>query len=662
MSHAPPAPSSLAPRHLSLTSADEAYTWPRKNFEALAGLGVLGLLVPTALGGRGENHVCASMVVETLARFGCASTAMCYVMHTGAVAALLLRHHTSATAQALLRRLDRDVLVGTLSYSDPATGGHFWYPLSSKAREAPDGRWHVLKWASWTTSAGFADWYVVQTTSPAFGGAYANLSCFLAMADEVRANVSDWAALGLHGNQSGPMLVDALLTADRLVGPVGDGAKSNDEVVDPFFLLLSSSCWNGLALAAIDLAKRQVTQKRHADVGLRVCDYPTIQDYFGDCVADVNASRAAVLQVAQALDAVTNQCDWSLHEDVDALPRSAFLPWGWQIKYTAAKVAGRVVDEMLHAAGGSGYKRDLGLERVLRDAKAGWVMGPSNEVLRQFIGKTALLGDDALDYWATQVNERALHTELKKLDVDAKAALIARLQREIAQENAAGDALEHDADFLNPFQRGQQCSAPALPDETPAALCAGAYVTLRVTKVAPLGASNACYTLALPSAAHVSGLLPGQYVRVRATLASGKASTRYFSPVSHTRAPGVLELVMNFKFEGDFTRHFRTLKPGDTLDVEGPVGGFEYTPSQLDELVLLAGGGGITPALQLVREVMADVHDTTRVTLLWTCEHEDEFLYKDELDAYAARTHRPLRVFYTCKNVRCPRAGMPLTL
>ncbi len=42
---------------------------------------------------------------------------------------------------------------------------------------------------------------------------------------------------------------------------------------------------------------------------------------------------------------------------------------------------------------------ELGIERLLRDGKAGWVMGPSNEVLRQFVGKTVLEGFEVLDYW-----------------------------------------------------------------------------------------------------------------------------------------------------------------------------------------------------------------------------------------------------------------------
>ena len=85
--------------------------------------------------------------------------------------------------------------------------------------------------------------------------------------------------------------------------------------------------------------------------------------------------------------------------EVGETARADLLHWAWQIKFEAAKNTAQHVDKMLHACGGSGYKRDMELERYVRDAKAGWVMGPTNEVLRQFVGKAVLLGFDALDYW-----------------------------------------------------------------------------------------------------------------------------------------------------------------------------------------------------------------------------------------------------------------------
>ncbi len=421
--------------------SDKKLLFPRKNFEALASLGLLGLIVPQDWGGLGENHVCTAMVVETIARYGCPSTAMCYTMHIGAVAAAMFRSHGNATIQDLMKRLDQDVLVGTLSYSDPETGSHFWYPISSGA-ERVDSGWKVRKKASWTTSAGFADWYVVQTTSPDFGGDFSNLSCFLVMGNEVKAEPSKWDGLGLRGNQSGTLEVEnVVIPEDRIIGPVGDGSKSNDEIVDPIFMLCSSACWNGIALGLIDIAKRHTTAKKHADVGMRVCDYSTIQDYVGEAVIETNTSRAFVFQMAKAMDEVTNNCDWSIHRDLTHLPRSRMLHWMWQVKFTAAKNVAQVGDKMLHACGGTGYKPELGIERYLRDGKAGWVMGPTNEVLRQFVGKAVLLGFDSLDYWNQAVNERVLFNELKKLDENAKRQLAEKLLAEAGQKAEERTAL-----------------------------------------------------------------------------------------------------------------------------------------------------------------------------------------------------------------------------
>ncbi len=407
---------------------DAELRFPRASLEALAPDGFLGLMLPEEWGGLGQNHLFYNMVVETLARFGDASAAICYVMHIGAVEALRLRA-TPYIIDRYLKRV-REGLIGTLSYSDPETGSHFWYPIASGARRV-DGGFEIYKHASWTSSAGFADFYVLQTTSPDFKG-YNDLSVFVVDKDDVRAEPRTWDALGLRGNQSGELWVEwKRITADQLVGPIGDGAASNDESVDPDFLIGSSGCWNGISLGAIDIAKAHVMRKTHKDVGMRVGDYPTIQDYFGECITETNRSRALCYMVAQAMDKASDNAQKVLKPGETA--SADYLLWLWQVKFSAAKNVAQVVDKMLHATGGTGYKKELGLERYLRDGKAGWVMGPTNEVLRQFIGKTALLGMESLDYWNQVINERALHNEIKKMTPEEKRTLAARLIAEAEQ-------------------------------------------------------------------------------------------------------------------------------------------------------------------------------------------------------------------------------------
>ena len=189
-------------------------------------------------------------------------------------------------------------------------------------------------------------------------------------------------------------------------------------------------------MGAIDIAKMQTTRKKHVDVGMRVADYPTIQDYVGEAIMTTNACRIFSFSMGRLMDDLTNNCDWSLHDDIIATPRAPYLHWYWQIKFMAAKNVAEVCDKMLHACGGTGYKKDLGIERYLRDGKAGWVMGPTNEVLRQFVGKFALLGIDSLDYWNQHVNDRVVHNETKKMDSGQKRALAEKLMTEACAEEA----------------------------------------------------------------------------------------------------------------------------------------------------------------------------------------------------------------------------------
>src|ERR1700735_2388878 len=116
---------------------DDELKSPRRNLELLGEHGFLALTVPTEYGGLGEDHVAFVMTCETIARYACASTAMCYVMHMAAVNTIMLRP-TEALIEKYIKPLGSGK-IGTLSYSDPETGSHFWYPISSGAERDNGG-------------------------------------------------------------------------------------------------------------------------------------------------------------------------------------------------------------------------------------------------------------------------------------------------------------------------------------------------------------------------------------------------------------------------------------------------------------------------------------------------------------------------------------------
>ena len=63
-------------------------------------------------------------------------------------------------------------------------------------------------------------------------------------------------------------------------------------------------------------------------------------------------------------------------------------------------------------------------------------MGPTNEVLRQFVGKAVLLGFESLDYWNQTYNRRAVENEVKKLDAQGKRELAEQLVAQAEEQES----------------------------------------------------------------------------------------------------------------------------------------------------------------------------------------------------------------------------------
>ena len=62
-----------------------------------------------------------------------------------------------------------------------------------------------------------------------------------------------------------------------------------------------------------------------------------------------------------------------------------------QIKAAAGETATEVTDLAMRICGGSAFRKEVGVERNFRDARASTVMAPTADVLYDFIGK-ALTG------------------------------------------------------------------------------------------------------------------------------------------------------------------------------------------------------------------------------------------------------------------------------
>jgi len=99
------------------------------------------------------------------------------------------------------------------------------------------------------------------------------------------------------------------------------------------------------------------------------------------------------------------------------------------------------------------------------------------------------------------------------------------------------------------------------------------------------------------------GHLPGQHVDVRLTAPDGYSAQRSYSIASAWGGDGPVELTVQRIEDGEVSTYLTdVLKPGDPLELRGPVGGwFVWRPAQTAPVLLVAGGSGVVPLMAMIR-------------------------------------------------------------
>lgn len=81
--------------------------------------------------------------------------------------------------------------------------------------------------------------------------------------------------------------------------------------------------------------------------------------------------------------------------------------------------------------------------------------------------------------------------------------------------------------------------------------------------------------------------------------------------------------------------------------------GFKWAPNLHDSVTLVAGGAGITPCYQLIRGILADPGDRTKVRLVFGVNSEEDVLLRSEFEAFEREFGRErFRVVYAISSSR----------
>jgi alkylation response protein AidB-like acyl-CoA dehydrogenase len=336
----------------AVTGAPDATT-----LAALRDSGLLAAAVPVECGGGGAGAALLNQIVERVAVLN-PSVAIILFQHF-AVTARIAEWGSAAQRRTLLPELAAGRCLAASACSEPGIGAAK-KKLGTTGVRRDDGQWLLNGAKSFTTGAGIADLYLVlvQTSTvedePAGGYGSRGQSFFLIPAGNPGL-VPDLSLdlVGMRGSATGFVeLHDCVVGDDARLGPLGEAPTIIAGVRETGASLGAVAV--GIAQSALDLAVTRA--RRDGAVGHRLVDLGT----------RVEAARALVARAG--LRASDQPGVTTLHS-----------------KLFATTTAEQVVIEVARLLGSMGFMAEHQVNRLLADARAVALMGPTDELCRDLV-------------------------------------------------------------------------------------------------------------------------------------------------------------------------------------------------------------------------------------------------------------------------------------
>ena len=327
---------------------DAADRFPTALVDEAAGLGLLGMTVPPAEGGAGQDPVSCALALEAVAAAS-ATVAMILAVHNSLVTEVVARFGSDGQRGSWLRRLASGRSLGACSLAEVDTHAH---EAGGGVAAVRDGERYVLRGcAVWVANAAAAELFVVFATAGA-GGERGSAGAFLVPGDAPglkRADARD--AVGVRGLGFRDIVFeDVRLGADGRLDPPGDGRSVRDWALDGA-RVATGALAVGVGQAAFEEALAYAGRAQ-AD-GTSPGRQQSVRWALSDTATDLDAARLLVLKAAAARD----------RQERCTLEAS-------MAKLAAAEAAQRAADRTMQLLAAAGYERGSTAERLLRDARA----------------------------------------------------------------------------------------------------------------------------------------------------------------------------------------------------------------------------------------------------------------------------------------------------
>jgi acyl-CoA dehydrogenase len=353
---------------------DEAERYDRSLFTRMGELGLTAAPLPEIVGGAGFSYLGWSLVMEELGAADMA-TAVSLSVHILSQYPVVTWGSDEQQARWLPPMLAGDAL-GAFALTEPHAGSDAAAIRTRAERVGPADAptaYRLMGTKSWISNAPEADRYLVFATLDPSVGAKAITAFLVEKGTPGFGFGAHERKMGIRACPASELLFDGceVPVANRLGGE-GEGYKIALSALGEGRISIAAACV-GIARAGLEAAARYLQQRKA--FGAPLVEQQGIRFMLAEMARRVAAARAVTREAARAKDRGENLAE------VSSIA-----------KWTASDTAMRVATDAVQLFGASGYSRETGVERLMRDAKGAQIYEGTNQIHRLIVADEVLKG------------------------------------------------------------------------------------------------------------------------------------------------------------------------------------------------------------------------------------------------------------------------------
>lgn len=344
---------------------EEKEELPRELFTKAGRAGLMGIMAPASVGGRGLGKLCYALAIAEVARH-CGAFAMNLAAHN----ALCVGHPLGFACDDLKKKIFPSAVNGdwmvawalTEPNAGSDTGG-----VETKAAQRSDGAWELTGHKLYITMGLHSDRMIVMAVTGATEKGKKEFSAFWVETKDC-IPIRKVKTLGVRASNTSELKLDRV--RGEMIGARGTGQSAALACLDVGRIGIAAMSI-GLARAAVEVASQRMLTR--VQFGKRLAEFQALQFKLADCEVELRAAESLLLQACVMSDRGLKH---TLESSI--------------AKLYASEAASRACDRALQICGGWGYTRDTYVERCWRDARLCEIGEGSSEVQRIVISRMLL--------------------------------------------------------------------------------------------------------------------------------------------------------------------------------------------------------------------------------------------------------------------------------